>query len=304
MAALIDDLILAGATAGAQGTIDIGSSWLGNYFNRQAASKQAAQNWQIAYWQWKKNSEEAQKNRDWQERMSNTAHRREVADLRAAGLNPVLSATGGNGASSPSGSMASVSASAPDMSALANTGRAFANVGKDAVSKALRAVQLRSEIQLMESNASNAKAQAANTWENVLYTKANTAKVLAEAGVFQSQLDRIEWLKKNSPNTWYLWGDRDPSLWQLLPGFSRGTESTTSNVGSALSNGVKKVYNAIKNFGVNNANSIVNQFTGNNLGDKNTSDNSRKAKIDYNHPPRGRKSRNKNLPLSYTRNKY
>lgn len=52
--------------------------------------------------QW--SAEQAMKQMEFQERMSNTAHQREMADLKAAGLNPILSAK--SGATSPSGAAA------------------------------------------------------------------------------------------------------------------------------------------------------------------------------------------------------
>lgn len=75
---------------------------------------------QMMKYQFDLNKKLADENRNWQERMANSAHQREIADLKAAGLNPVLSVTGGSGATTPSGSTASVSDGAGYASALAN----------------------------------------------------------------------------------------------------------------------------------------------------------------------------------------
>lgn len=66
------------------------------------------------------NSVEAMKNREWQEHMSNTAYQRAVADMKEAGLNPILAFQNG-GASTPGGSAGTISGAsmgAPSSSAL------------------------------------------------------------------------------------------------------------------------------------------------------------------------------------------
>lgn len=86
------------------------------------------------------NAHEASKNRRFQRNMSDTSHQREVRDLRAAGLNPVLSAKLG-GASTPSG--ATASAESPNVAQSSAQGAA-----------------LKSQIENTEANTALALAQA------------------------------------------------------------------------------------------------------------------------------------------------
>jgi len=58
------------------------------------------------------NRQLAAENTAFQERMSNTAYQRQVKDLEASGLNPMLAYVKGGGASTPSGSVATMSSPA------------------------------------------------------------------------------------------------------------------------------------------------------------------------------------------------
>jgi len=86
----------------------------------------------------------ASKQMRFQEAMSSSAHQREVKDLRAAGLNPMMSAMGGGGASSPQG--ASSQAGSVSMEGLVSSAIALKQMKAD-VAKAESETQLNKDAQ-------------------------------------------------------------------------------------------------------------------------------------------------------------
>lgn len=73
-----------------QGIADKNNAWSASQAQKQMDFQSASADKAMKF-----NADQAALDRKWQEYMSNTAHQREIKDLKAAGLNPVLSANAG-----------------------------------------------------------------------------------------------------------------------------------------------------------------------------------------------------------------
>ena len=144
------------------------------------------------------NQEIASQNTAFQERMSNTAYQRQVKDLEAAGLNPMLAYVKGGGASTPTGSITHVqnpfasSASAAESAARSyltskqatKTEAETENVGADTIQKRANTLYLLAQEKVAGASADEKRA-------HISYLEHQAAKIGAEVKNIPIEGDRL-----------------------------------------------------------------------------------------------------------------